>query len=137
MAAPELPARARPQEPRPQEPRPQEPRPKPAKPDPRPMRAALAAAGLAAFSAVAAGIVMPPQIASTTVVPPADAAQAQPADAAPIATYVQLLPGQTPPPGATVIPFGGSTGGNATAAPVKPKPTPIIIKTTQSGKTVK
>jgi hypothetical protein len=77
--------------------------------------------------------------------------------------YVQLQPGQVAPPGATVIPAtaptpvtvvvrvpgggggtsgggtsGGGTSGGGTSATPKPapKPTPIIIKTTQSGKVV-
>ena len=75
--------------------------------------------------------------------------------------YVQLAPGQTAPPGATVIdaaaPTSGAGGVRAPApvtkqaapvqavppqappvvvAPPKPAPTPIVIKTTQSGKVV-
>ncbi len=153
-------------------------RPKPAKPDARPMRAVLGVGGLAAMSALAAAIVSPPR--PDTVVLPAPVVAPDPnaqvvADqggqnasgqtAGPAASqvhrpvqYVQLLPGQTAPPGATVIPAtaptpitvvvtvpapgggrgtsgGGSTGGTTVSKPA-PQPTPIIIKTTQSGKVV-
>jgi hypothetical protein len=139
-------------------------RPKPAKPDPRPMRVALGAGGLAAMSAIVAAIVAPPR--PDAVVLPAPAVAADPngqvvSDPGAIPTpaqvqrqiqYVQLQPGQTAPPGATVIPAtaptpitvvvsvpgggGGGGGGNTTAAKPAPKPTPIIIKTTQSGKVI-
>lgn len=125
-----------------------------AKPDARPMRMALGAGGIAAFSALAAAIVLPPQPAQVIVITPP---QAQVTDPAPADTpmqvvrpiqYVQLLPGQTAPPGAKVI--GASAPTPVTmvvtvpapapkAAPPKPKaaaPTPIIIKTTQSGKVI-
>src|ERR1700690_449599 len=82
------------------------------KPDARPMRFALGAGGLAALSALATGIVLPPSpgpqqplaLQSATHTP-----EGTPAPAATITvprqiTYVQLLPGQTPPPGASVIP---------------------------------
>ena len=140
------------------------------------MRAALGLGGIAAFSAIAAGIVSPPrpeavvlpvpaaQAADLSTVAATDAPTDQPSAAPTQAIrYVQLLPGQTAPPGATVIPAaaatpviklpgpkaasgGGTSGGTSggggavatpkpTAKPV-PKPTPIIIKTTQSGKPV-
>ncbi len=155
-------------------------RPKPAKPDARPMRAALGLGGIAAMSAIAAGIVSPPRpeaivlAAPTLVAPGATDQQAAIPTADPAAAvaggdptasatrqiiYVQLQPGQTAPPGATVISAsagpsvaiqlngGGAkpaSGGGQVAATAKPAPpappksapTPIIIKTTQSGKVV-
>src|ERR1035437_10250935 len=108
------------------------PRPKPAspgghsarvRPDANPMRLALGAAGLAALSAIAAAIVLPPRQA---VYSPTKYAQ----EAAPAVQYVHLQLGQTAPPGATVI--GSSAKPVALAAPAVPKP--IIIRTTQSGK---
>lgn len=150
-------------------------KPKPAKPDARPMRVVLGVGGVAALSAIAAAIIAPPQPDAvviqpqTVVVPDPNAANAQAAvdqptsdpTAAQVARqiqYIQLKPGQTPPPGATVIPAsaptpitvvvrvpvsgggGGSTSGKTTTGTTTtkpaPKPTPIIIKTTQSGKVV-
>jgi hypothetical protein len=108
------------------------------KPDPRPMRVALGAAGLAAFSALAGAIVLPPR---PVVLPPVYAQQGVPVGVGtttgaqtPI-QYVQLQPGQTAPPGATVI---DPSGPRPTAIPAAPAPAqkPIIIKTTQSGKVV-
>jgi hypothetical protein len=133
-----------------------------AKPDARPMRMALGAGGIAAFSALAAAIVLPPQPAQPAQVVTITTPQPQPqvTGPGPSATplqvvrpiqYVQLLPGQTAPPGATVI--GASAPTPVTmvvtvpapapkaAPPAPPKvkvaaPTPVIIKTTQSGKVI-
>jgi hypothetical protein len=112
-----------------------------AKPDPRPMRIALGAAGIAAFSALSAAIVMPP---SPAVSAPMTYVQ-QPAPGGPGSVvagqapvlYVQLQPGQTAPPGARVItstPAPAAAAPAAPAAPVAPKP--IIVRTTQSGKVI-
>jgi len=153
-----------------------------AKPDPRPMRVALGFGGIAALSALSAAIVLPPRVVTTApvavdqTVPTASDTTGQastsgasvPAasqSARPI-LYVQLAPGQTAPPGATVIDAtaapraGGVVGGPAPVAkqggaaqpapaqpaptqaavapvaPPKPAPTPIVIKTTQSGKVI-
>jgi hypothetical protein len=141
-------------------------RPKPARPDARPMRAALGIGGLAAMSALGAAIVRPPQPETivlpvpTPVAPDANLDMAVPTAADPLATpisaerqiqYIQLQPGQVAPPGATVLPATAPTpitvvvtlppstgGGGGSKANPKPaaNPTPIIIKTTQSGKVV-
>jgi hypothetical protein len=151
-----------------------------AKPDPRPMRVALGFGGVAALSALAAAIVLPPRPVTSAPVAvdqqalapsdnggqPATSPGTSPATATATRQilYVQLAPGQTAPPGATVIdaavPTAGAAGVRAPApitkttttqvAPVapppppviapppppKPAPTPIIIKTTQSGTVV-
>ena len=117
--------------------KPQTPR---AKPDARPMRLALGAGGLAVLSALAATIVAPPQ---TSVPTTADVTQQTTGPQATSASvqqpiqYVQLLPGQTPPPGATVIDAAAPTPQTVvvtiTAPPAK-KAAPVIIRTTQSGK---
>ena len=108
------------------------------------------------MSALATGIVMPPS--AVTQVPalqaPVDTSAPQdtvggPAPASTIqvqrpVTYIQLLPGQTPPPGATVIPATAPkpiTIVSVIAAPNAPAtkqkaPKPIYIKSTQSGKVV-
>ena len=119
-----------------------------AKPDPRPMRLALGAGGLAAFSALLSAIVMPARPAVVTNV-----ADAQPADSTaanatgtPITVqqpiqYIQLQAGQTAPPGAIVVDPSGPlpTAIVVTVPAPAQKQTaqkPIIIKTTQSGKKV-
>lgn len=148
-----------------------------AKPDPRPMRVALGFGGIAALSALSAAIVLPPRpvtsapmAADQPTSTSSDAgSQAATSSATSPATsqiprpilYVQLAPGQTAPPGATVIDAtdapkaGGVVSGPASVAkqpapvqaaptqaaavpvaPPKPAPTPIIIKTTQSGKAI-
>lgn len=100
------------------------------KPDARPMRMALGAGGLAALSALATAIVLPPR----TVTQASVVALQQPNDTAsamdtpsgtPLASdrpvrYVQLLPGQTAPPGASVIP--APTPSSATMVVTVPAP---------------
>lgn len=91
------------------------------KPDARPMRLALGAGGLAALSALATAIVLPPRTVTQAVAvaleQPTDAASAMDVPStAPLASdrpvrYVQLLPGQTAPPGASVIPAPTPTPG--------------------------
>jgi hypothetical protein len=151
------------------------------------MRLALGAGGLAAFSALATAIVLPPRPAiqapvavlqqPTDTGSPTDSPAASPLGSDRPVRYVQLLPGQTAPPGASVIPATVPTSGTlvvtvpapgkkqaaqnpppnqpaqppaqqpaqppapppvaqATPAPKPPAPTPIIVKTTQSGKVV-
>jgi hypothetical protein len=89
------------------------------------MRIALGAAGLAALSALAAAIVMPPRPAVYS--PPMNAQLVAPAG-----QYVQLQLGQTAPPGAMVI---SSSAQPVTLAPAAVQK-PVIIRTTQSGKII-
>jgi hypothetical protein len=101
-----------------------------AKPDARPMRMALGAGGLAALSALATAIVLPPrtttQAAAVLVQQPTDTASAMDMPSGtPLASdrpvrYVQLLPGQTAPPGASVIP--APTPSSATMVVTVPAP---------------
>lgn len=127
-----------------------------AKPDARPMRMALGAGAIATLSALTTAIVLPPKPALTqTLQQPAVQQPLQPATAGPLATqgtvqvqrpirYVQLQPGQTAPPGATVIPATAPTPitvvvnvpAPAQKAASGGAPAPIIVKTTQSGKVV-
>lgn len=105
-----------------------------AKPDARPMRIALGAAGLAAFSALVGAIVLPPRPA---VYPATYAQQGVPAGVTgqnPV-QYIQLQPGQTAPPGAVVIDPTAKPLSGAAAVPA-PALKPIIIRTTQSGKVI-
>lgn len=118
-----------------------------AKPDARPMRLAYAAGGVAALSAMAAGLV---HIGGATGVSPIDNAAVAAADTAThppvtrsvniqhVINYVHLKPGQQAPPGARVItpnapaPRVVVTHVQA-AAPVAQAPRHIII-TRQSGR---
>jgi hypothetical protein len=104
------------------------------------MRVALGSGGLAILSALAAAIVVPPR---PVVAPPAGAAPpTAPGDTAtPIAVqqpvqYIQLLPGQTAPPGAIVIEPSAPTPMVVVTTVPAPAQKPIIIKTTQSGKVI-
>lgn len=110
------------------------------RPDARPMRLVIGAGGLAAFSALAAAIVLPPTPA------PSATADTQQADVVPTGTpinvqrqvqYVQLQPGQTAPPGATVIDAAAPTPMTVVVtitAPPAPARKPRVVRTTQSGK---
>ncbi len=91
-----------------------------ARPDPGPMRLAIGMTGLAAATAIATSIVQSPFGAAA----PAPAATPEPT-AAPtppplvvkhVTRYVQLKPGQTAPPGATVV--------------KKPDPSPRVVVVT-------
>lgn len=108
-----------------------------ARPDARPMRLALSGGGIAVLSALAAAIVLPPRQAA----PAFDNQQA----AGPVSTamqvqrpvrYVQLSPGETAPPGATVIDAAAPTPQTVvvtiTAAPQKAARG--VVRTSQSGK---
>ena len=116
------------------------------KPDARPMRMALGAGGIAALSALAAAIVLPPR--SAAPVSATQNQQSQTTDSQPSPTpvqlvrpirYVQLSPGETAPPGATVIDASAPTpitvivNVPAPAAKKAAAQTPTVIKTTQSG----
>jgi hypothetical protein len=102
------------------------------------MRVALGTAGLAAFSALATAIVLPPRpVVQAPAVYGQQAVPGGPGSVtrqAPI-QYVQLQAGQTAPPGATVIDSSAQPAAGAAAAPA-PALTPIIIRTTQSGKVI-
>ena len=110
------------------------------KPDARPMRFALVAGGIAALSALAAAIVLPPrptpQQGSQVADPQSNGTSIQ--VQRPI-KYVQLSPGQTAPPGATVIDAAAPTPLTVVVT-LPPQavaaPTPVVIKTTQSGRVV-
>jgi len=120
-----------------------------ARPDARPMRLALSAGGLAAMSALAAAIVLPPRPATQA----SGAVQQPAATVDPLANptavqvqrpiqYVRLLPGQTAPPGATVIDPSEPTPITMTVtvpAPTAQAPAaqkPAVIRTTASGKVI-
>jgi len=100
------------------------------------MRIVLGTAGLAAFSALVAAIVLPPNpVVQTPVTFDQGAVPGAPGAAAPqrAIQYVQLQPGQTAPPGATVVDSSAQPPPAAAAVPAAPVK-PIIIRTTQSGK---
>jgi hypothetical protein len=120
-------------------PTPRNPHSPKSKPDARPMRLAMGAAGLAAFSALAAAIVLPPR---PVALPPAGAGNAVSGPAGssnPVqrpVQYVQLQPGQTAPPGAKVIDPAAPKPVTIVTTVAAPPQKPITIKTTQSGKVI-
>lgn len=120
-----------------------------AKPDARPMRVAFFAGGLAAVSALLAAIVIPAKPAVVTTVTGVQQQQ----QTTPLTTgtpisvqqpiqYIQLLPGQTAPPGAIVVDPSGPRPTSVVISVPAPAQKgaaaqkPIIIRTTQSGKVI-
>jgi hypothetical protein len=99
------------------------------KPNPTSMRLAWAAAGLAGASALLYAIVFPPHQPLVTQAQPTTVYVEQPVN------YIYLQPGQTAPPGATVIKAVGAAQPLVVtvAPPAQTAPKPVI-KTTQSGK---
>ena len=84
------------------------------------MRVILGFTGLAAASAMATAVALPPVAAETTTI--VAAADAGVVPVRHVVRYVQLQPGQTAPPNAAVS--------------VAPQPTPrvVVVTTRQSGK---
>lgn len=128
---------------------------RPSKPDPRPMRFVYGAGAVAAMSVMAVGLVQP-DFAATADQPASNAPTTDPNAVAPapadvavrhVTEYIHLKPGQTAPPGATVIAADAPTprvvvthnqpaGGGASqpaARPQAPAPAPAP-RTRQSGK---
>jgi hypothetical protein len=113
-----------------------------AKPDARPMRLALGAGGLAAFSAIVTAIVIPPGSMAGAAQSTSQSAGGPAASPATVQVqrqvlYIQLLPGQTAPPGATVIDPAAPKPITVVTTVPAPAQKPVIIKTTQSGTVVK
>ncbi len=102
-----------------------------ARPDPRPARLALGVGGLAAASALVTAIVAP----ATPVAPPAGASAVRPATVARqrAVRYVQLAPGQSPPPGATVIDAKAPKPITIVTRVPAPSQQSVVVRTTQSG----
>jgi hypothetical protein len=106
-------------------------------PDARPMRVALGAGFLAVLSAIVSGIVAPPQPTVGQGYDPGLAgAPATPSTAERQIVYVQLKPGETAPPGATVIDAAAPTPVTVVTVVAAPAQKPVLVKTTQSGKKV-
>jgi len=105
-----------------------------ARPDAASGRLVLGVGGLAAASALVTAIVSP----STPVVPAAPVAGAAAAQPATVTLqrpvqYIQLAPGQSPPPGARVIDAKAPKPITVvTTVPAPPQQT-VIVRTTQSG----
>ena len=116
-----------------------------AKPDPRPMRLALGAGGLAAFSAILTAIVIPPGSFAGATQSTQSTNQSVSGPAASPGTiqvqhqirYIQLQPGQTAPPRAKVIDPAAPKPITVVTTVPAPAAKPVIIKTTQSGTVVK
>jgi hypothetical protein len=125
---------------------------RPSKPDARPMRFVYGAGAVAAMSVMAVGLVQPDFAATAdqtgsaggTTADPNTVAQA-PADVAVrhVTQYIHLKPGETAPPGATVIAANAPTprvvvthnsvGSQAASQPAARQPAPAP-RTRQSGK---
>jgi hypothetical protein len=111
-------------------------RPMKARPDPTPMRVAVGIGGLATLSGLVTAIFVAPGVAS---MPAADASvPATPATVTqqrPV-VYVQLQPGQTAPPGATVIDAKAPKPVTIVTRVAAPAQKTVVVRTTQSGTVV-
>jgi len=105
-----------------------------ARPDPTRMRLALGAGGIAALSALITAIAVPPAPVVATLVDtqpaPTTISQQRPI------VYVQLTPGQSPPPGATVIDAKAPKPITIVTKVPAPAQRTVVIRTTQSGKVI-
>jgi hypothetical protein len=111
-------------------------RPSKARPDPTPMRVAVGIGGLATLSGLVTAIFVVPAAAPVT-----DAATSAPASPATVTqqrpvVYVQLKPGQTAPPGATVIDAKAPKPVTVVTRVAAPAQKIVVVHTTQSGKVV-
>jgi hypothetical protein len=106
----------------------------PARPDPTRIRFALSVGGLAALSGLVTGIVLPPSPAPSSSVgqavttPSGTLAQPRPIQ------YVQLSPGESPPPGARVIDAKAPKPITIVTLVPAPAQRTVVVRTTQSGK---
>jgi len=110
-----------------------------ARPDPWPLRLAFGAGGIAAVSALLTAIVAPPSPAvrpqpaagtntrGGTSETPGSISVARPV------RYVQLAPGQFPPPGATVIDAKAPKPITIVTRVAAPAQQTVVVRTTQSG----
>lgn len=111
-------------------------RPPKARPDPTPMRVAVGIGGLATLSGLVTAIFVVPAAAPVT-----DAATIAPASPATVTqqrpvVYVQLMPGQTAPPGAQVIDAKAPKPITIVTHVAAPAQKTIVVHTTQSGTVV-
>jgi hypothetical protein len=105
-----------------------------ARPDPTKLRLLLGAGGIAALSALLTAIAVPPAPAvsapANTPAAPATVTQQRPI------VYVQLAPGQSPPPGATVIDAKAPKPITIVTRVPAPAQQTVVVRTTQSGKVI-
>jgi len=105
-----------------------------ARPDPTRARLVLGVAGIAALSALITAIAVPPAPVASTVVnmptAPTMVTQQRPI------VYVQLTPGQSPPPGATVIDAKAPKPITIVTRVPAPAQRAVVVRTTQSGKVI-
>jgi hypothetical protein len=107
----------------------------PARPDPTRLRFALSVGGLAALSGLVTGIILPPSPAAPSSVgqAPVTTSPGTLAQPRPI-RYVQLSPGESPPPGARVIDAKAPKPITIVTLVPAPAQRTVVVRTTQSGK---
>ena len=105
-----------------------------ARPDPIKLRVLLGAGGIAALSALITAIAVPPAPAAPTPTT-APAAPTTVIQQRPI-VYIQLAPGQSAPPGATVIDAKAPKPITIVTRVPAPAQHTVVVRTTQSGTVV-
>ncbi len=116
-------------------PSPAGPRPAAPRPNPNRLRFALGTGGIAALSALLTAIVAPPSPAGPASSVAMPSAQATVTQQRPI-QYVQLAPGQAPPPGASVIDAKAPKPITIVTTVPAPAQQAVVVRTTQSGTVV-
>ena len=105
------------------------------RPNPTGLRFALGTGGVAALSALLTAIVAPPSAPSPSSSVTVPTAQATVTQQRPI-QYVQLVPGQAPPPGARVIDAKAPKPITIVTTVPAPAQRTVVVRTTQSGTVV-
>ena len=104
------------------------------RPDPTRLRLVLGAGGIATLSALATAIIAPPAPVApahvATLASPATVTQQRPVH------YIQLAPGQSPPPGAMVINAKAPRPITVVTTVPAPAQQTVVVRTTQSGKVI-
>jgi hypothetical protein len=111
-----------------------EPRQPKKRPDPGPMRLALGMTGLAAATALSTLIIRPPAAAPTPATDPAlPEPTSPPLIVRHVTQYVQLKPGETAPPGASVVQKPAASPRVVIVTIPAPAPRRVVVVTRQSG----
>jgi hypothetical protein len=105
-----------------------------ARPDPTRARLLIGAGGLAALSALITAIAVPPSPVVSTLAN-APTAPTMVTEQRPV-VYIQLTPGQSPPPGATVIDAKAPKPITIVTRVPAPAQRTVVVRTTQSGKVI-
>jgi hypothetical protein len=110
-----------------------EPRVVPKRPDPRPLRLALGITSLAAATAMTTAIVRPTASIDVNASSAPSPEASRSVQIRHVTQYVQLKPGETAPPGATVVQKPDPSPRTVIVTVPAPAPHRVVVVTRQSG----